>query len=672
MHEFGNFYMGELKIFGSLLSMDSNLLTQFLTDFNSRWDKKTGHNAPLRARPNEDENNKVLNDEFAINYLIQLGAIPEKTNLGIPLYGRAFLLKNKDNNDMDAKARETSFSGPITREQGFLGYNEICKMLTSPGSQWSIVWEKCHQVPYMFNQDKWVGYDNERSIRLKADFAWEKRLGGVMVWSIETDDFKGFCGPHKFPLMRALNNELVRKTKSLETYDQDVEKCSIENYSTERTIVTLAPPTTTTTTPQPVTSSGNSENLSDGSEEEDGDGSGSGDDDYDEDEEEEDVGPCHHNPNGPNPDPSECSQFFLCAGGKAHLMTCRDGTLYSAALMTCDHAANVECKVKKTTTRRTTAPTTTRGLVFLSTSTSEKTTTIVTLSTVTKLTTKSTSTEVTTTKSTTILVTSPSTTPVSTTTTTKKYERQTEIVPIRINPVKEEDIVPLQPVDNDINDDKIDTRFSSDYKSNSRPHHGKLPVNYDVNNNLDHHGRDHSYQFSKSMESQDINKSTEEEEGLEGEKVAIIILVLILLVVILIFMWCFRSRIRDLTETYLDKIAADRIRKPSTVSLLKAYQLNKIKFPSYSGKMEDSRVHPTTTTTPTAQLQQQPPLPKLPPKDYSSRDLPPLPLNERAPIAPPRRKKSFSEGSFSENLYESPNLTQSSSPSPNGTSLTLT
>ena len=42
----------------------------------------------------------------------------------------------------------------------------------------------------MFNEDKWVSYDNERSIRLKADFAWEKKLGGVMVWSIETDDFK--------------------------------------------------------------------------------------------------------------------------------------------------------------------------------------------------------------------------------------------------------------------------------------------------------------------------------------------------------------------------------------------------------------------------------------------------------------------------------------------------
>ena len=52
------------------------------------------------------------------------------------------------------------------------------------------MWEKCHAAPYMFNEDKWVSYDNERSIRLKADFAWEKKLGGVMVWSIETDDFK--------------------------------------------------------------------------------------------------------------------------------------------------------------------------------------------------------------------------------------------------------------------------------------------------------------------------------------------------------------------------------------------------------------------------------------------------------------------------------------------------
>ena len=48
---------------------------------------------------------------------MQLGAVPEKTNLGIPLYGRAFLLKNPAQNNMGDAARETAFSGPITREQ---------------------------------------------------------------------------------------------------------------------------------------------------------------------------------------------------------------------------------------------------------------------------------------------------------------------------------------------------------------------------------------------------------------------------------------------------------------------------------------------------------------------------------------------------------------------------
>ena len=43
----------------------------------------------------------------------------------------------------------------------------------------------------MVNKVKWVSYDNERSVKLKADFAYDMELGGVMVWSIETDDFHG-------------------------------------------------------------------------------------------------------------------------------------------------------------------------------------------------------------------------------------------------------------------------------------------------------------------------------------------------------------------------------------------------------------------------------------------------------------------------------------------------
>lgn len=229
--------------------------------------------------------------------------------------------------------------------------------------------------------------------------------------------------------------------------------------------------------------------------------------------------------------------------------------------------------------------------------------------------------------------------------------------------MKEEDLVPILPVDNnDINDDKIDTKFIPDVTtggSDSNLH----PVNDDLyDNNVDNEGGhqlDNNYLVSKTNTEPPLDQS---ESGMGSEKVAIIVLVIVLLVVILVFMWCFRTKIKDCTEVYLDRIAADRMRKPSTVSLLKAYQLNKIKFPSY-GKEGESRCRGSTaTTTPTQQS-----VPNLPPKDYSNRDLPPLPQSQRPPIAPPRRKKSFSE-----NLYESPNLPEESPSGPSGTSQTLT
>ena len=43
--------------------------------------------------------------------VLQLGAVPEKTVLGVPLYGRAFLLKNTHNDKMGAPAQANSFAG---------------------------------------------------------------------------------------------------------------------------------------------------------------------------------------------------------------------------------------------------------------------------------------------------------------------------------------------------------------------------------------------------------------------------------------------------------------------------------------------------------------------------------------------------------------------------------
>ncbi|XP_039299675.1 endochitinase-like [Nilaparvata lugens] len=46
----------------------------------------------------------------------------------------------------------------------------------------------------------------------------EEGFGGIMVWSVDMDDFRGSCGTGKFPLMNAMRQELEGYTVKLE-YD---------------------------------------------------------------------------------------------------------------------------------------------------------------------------------------------------------------------------------------------------------------------------------------------------------------------------------------------------------------------------------------------------------------------------------------------------------------------
>ena len=104
--------------------------------------------------------------------------------------------------------------GPFTREDGFLGYNEICvKQIQDSGAGpgWRVQWEESYSAPFMFRGDQWLSYDNERSIQAKTEYAHDQGLAGVMTWSIDTDDFLGVCNGPKFPLLRTINYALYNK-----------------------------------------------------------------------------------------------------------------------------------------------------------------------------------------------------------------------------------------------------------------------------------------------------------------------------------------------------------------------------------------------------------------------------------------------------------------------------
>lgn len=84
-------------------------------------------------------------------------------------------------------------------------YLQICEYLKA--GAWTDVWDEQQKVPYSFKSNQWVGYEDNRSIDLKTQYAINNGLRGVMVEGIEADDFRALCG-RKYPLMNAINEAL--------------------------------------------------------------------------------------------------------------------------------------------------------------------------------------------------------------------------------------------------------------------------------------------------------------------------------------------------------------------------------------------------------------------------------------------------------------------------------
>lgn len=197
--------------------------------------------------------------EFTIDYLLKLGAPPNKIVIGLPFYGRTF--RTPRNGNAGDVTDGTAFQGPFTREDGFLGYNEICNILSNKTSGWTTTWDaKTSQMLARSERDVFSGlvqvvtYDSARSIANKVKFAVEKKLAGTMIWSIDTDDFRGSCAPEddiyadykylqsnghpimpkrvnsNYPLLRTINEAT---TLALDEVEQTIEDNEIPHGSIE-------------------------------------------------------------------------------------------------------------------------------------------------------------------------------------------------------------------------------------------------------------------------------------------------------------------------------------------------------------------------------------------------------------------------------------------------------
>ncbi|KAI4468375.1 chitinase [Holotrichia oblita] len=196
------------------LSYDVPKLSQYLDqihvmtyDLHGAWDGVTGHNAPLYPSSKDvTVAARQLNVDACIQGWIKRGADPKKIIMGVGTYGRSFTLADANKNGIGATSNNGGTAGRCTREASILGYNEICENIGKGG--WTVVWDGEQQVPYAYKGNQWVGYDDPQSIALKTEYAKFYGLGGIMVWSVETDDFNGYCG-QKDILLKTIRNTLA-------------------------------------------------------------------------------------------------------------------------------------------------------------------------------------------------------------------------------------------------------------------------------------------------------------------------------------------------------------------------------------------------------------------------------------------------------------------------------
>uniref|UniRef100_A0A7M4EZS4 GH18 domain-containing protein n=1 Tax=Crocodylus porosus TaxID=8502 RepID=A0A7M4EZS4_CROPO len=155
------------------LGRSLDFLNVMTYDFHGSWSSVTGHNSPL-YKGSIDQSFSRLQWAYAMKYWKDNGVPAEKLLMGFP----------------------TELICTCTQQKFVL------KRATTK-------WIEAQEVPYAFKDREWVGYDNERSFEIKANFIKEQHYGGAMVWALGMDDFSGsFCGAGANPLLKKLKTVL--------------------------------------------------------------------------------------------------------------------------------------------------------------------------------------------------------------------------------------------------------------------------------------------------------------------------------------------------------------------------------------------------------------------------------------------------------------------------------
>jgi len=246
-------------------------------DINGGWSDHADHNSPLypsKLNPNSlDTTTRFLVDEKKVP--------PHKINLGVAFYGRGVITDGmaslhaptiKKNHvfvrpdgpvdtcaDFDTWDREVTGSRDEITGHVFSGtpFYSYIEQVTGPGSGWERRWDDQSKVPYKVRGNRFISYDDQESVTLKARYVKEQNLAGLIVWTVFGDWMNLMEGSTtlpgtgqvpviapqvRTPLINAINEEFGRGTDVIPDKEQPriwLERPKSGNVFTQPTDVEL-------------------------------------------------------------------------------------------------------------------------------------------------------------------------------------------------------------------------------------------------------------------------------------------------------------------------------------------------------------------------------------------------------------------------------------------------
>lgn len=175
-----------------------NLKTYDLHDGSAN--DHTRFRSPLYGPARDKEN--INNIDAVVNAWIRTGIHSYKLLLGLALHAETYTLASTANNDLRAPISGPGRRGPYTNVSGILSNPELCIELHKGG--WNIIYSDDQASVYAHKKDQWINYESPRSIKAKAEYAKSKKLGGMMLWSIDYEDVHFTCDDRRNPLVSAI------------------------------------------------------------------------------------------------------------------------------------------------------------------------------------------------------------------------------------------------------------------------------------------------------------------------------------------------------------------------------------------------------------------------------------------------------------------------------------